>query len=111
MTGEDYAAYRCTPPPKMIVQGFALTAIVLHVSRATYQFLFRDSAPMRSLHDDEAGQGGAPSAADTRHWYESDAGQARLAQATEHFRLGHIATANGNGATDRVDGAESGTDD
>lgn len=76
-----------------------------------YQYLFIDNAPMRSLHDDEAGHGAEPSAADSRHWYESDAGQARLAQATEHFRLGHIATVNDNGATDRVDGAESRPDD
>lgn len=66
---------------------------------------------MRSSHDDEAGRGAELSIADPRHWYESEAGQARLAQATEYFRLGHIATANDNGATDRVDGAELETDD
>ena len=75
------------------------------------QFLFMDNAPMRSFHDDDEGQAPQLSVADTRHWYESDAGQARLAQATEDFRLGHIAAANENGATDRVDGAESGVDD
>lgn len=82
-----------------------------HAKPGKDQFLFMDDAPMRSSHDDEAGQSGERSAADSRHWYESAAGQARLAQATEHFRLGHVATANDNGATDRVDGAESRTDD
>ncbi len=66
---------------------------------------------MRSSHDDEASQRAQRSVGDARHWYETDAGQARLAQATEHYRLGRIASANENGATDRVDGAESRTDD
>lgn len=73
--------------------------------------MFMDNAPMRSSHDDGAGQRAKPSGADTRHWYLSVEGQARLAEATEHFRLGRIATANDNGATDRVDGAESRADD
>lgn len=63
------------------------------------------SAPMRSSHNNEGVEGTERPSADALHWYQSDEGQARLAQATEHFRLGRIAPANADGAIDRVDDA------